>query len=596
MQPAALLHLVRDGDVGAASGHVGGHGDGAGPAGARDDGGLLGVLPGVQHHMLDAGPIQQRRQRVGIAHRFGGDQHRAATADFLSRPFDGPRPFPFRSGMEDRRHGAASAGAVKRYRHHRQRVERQQLAARLAQCCAGAAEAQIARKEALESDPRHRLEGVAERTALLQLDELVQPLRPLPPFGNATGGGVDDVDLVVAHQIVTIAFIAVQRHQRLRHRAALETSDPPEPGQVAAAIADRRSAERCQRDLATVRDAAVVQSLVEAAGDLHGLPVVGLGHAAGALARQDQRRRRLVEENAVRLVDQRQAEAAQYRLAAVATAVAESRQPVMEVVAVFAPGQAVAQVVEHQLLAGAVDDVAGVFVTPLLRVEFGGDGAGSQPDARGDGAQLLGIANDEEIVGGDDMDRNAGQRSRQRGYEGGQRLALARMHLGQPPVEHHQRGADLVAVAQQSGFATHQFAGDGDRIEQRRMPQAVLSQQCRGPLGGALQPAVVQPGEPLFAFEHRVGLAQVMARAPAAETVKQLQAHCPQMHPQPLGRVVALGIDAVDQSRRGNGRAAHPLLPRWFRKSCFQRSIHCVSRGSRPWSKRSQARSPTRLT
>ena len=53
------LRVAAEQDIGAAPGHVGGNGNGALPSGLGHDLRFLGVILGVQHHMLDPGFLQQ---------------------------------------------------------------------------------------------------------------------------------------------------------------------------------------------------------------------------------------------------------------------------------------------------------------------------------------------------------------------------------------------------------------------------------------------------------------------------------------------------------------------------------------------------------
>jgi len=66
------------GDVGAATGHAGGHRDPARLPRLADDPGLVAVVAGVQHGVRDPGLREVGRQVFGITHRVGADQHGAA--------------------------------------------------------------------------------------------------------------------------------------------------------------------------------------------------------------------------------------------------------------------------------------------------------------------------------------------------------------------------------------------------------------------------------------------------------------------------------------------------------------------------------------
>ena len=76
--PRHELGVAAEQDVGAAAGHVGGDRHRALAAGLRDDLGLLRVVLGVQHDVLDAAALQQRRQALRLLDRDRADQHRPA--------------------------------------------------------------------------------------------------------------------------------------------------------------------------------------------------------------------------------------------------------------------------------------------------------------------------------------------------------------------------------------------------------------------------------------------------------------------------------------------------------------------------------------
>ena len=75
--PAVALGVAAaEDDVGAAPGHIGGNGNGAGAPGLGYDAGLLFVVAGVQHLVGDALPAQALAQCLGGFNRSGADQHR----------------------------------------------------------------------------------------------------------------------------------------------------------------------------------------------------------------------------------------------------------------------------------------------------------------------------------------------------------------------------------------------------------------------------------------------------------------------------------------------------------------------------------------
>ena len=83
VQAALVEHLrgqarrvAAEQDVRAAAGHVGGDRDGAGPPGLGDDARFLLVELGVEGLVLDAAPLEHRREDLGLLDRDRADQDR----------------------------------------------------------------------------------------------------------------------------------------------------------------------------------------------------------------------------------------------------------------------------------------------------------------------------------------------------------------------------------------------------------------------------------------------------------------------------------------------------------------------------------------
>ena len=173
--------------------------------------------------------------------------------------------------------------------------------------------------------------------------------------------------------------------------------------------------------------------------DLH----VELGALLGR-TRDDQRRARLVDQDRVHFVDDREVQAA--------------LDPVLE------PGRhVVAQVVEAELVVGAVGDVAGIG-RALLRLRLAArDHADGQAERVVDRAHPLRVALRQVIVDRHDVHALAGERvevDRQRRDE---RLAFAGAHLGDLAlVQHHAADQLHVELAHADGArAASRAVGEG---------------------------------------------------------------------------------------------------------------------------------------
>ena len=131
-----------------------------------------------------------------------------------------------------------------------------------------------------------------------------------------------------------------------------------------------------------------------------------------------------------------------------------------------APGHVVAQVVEAELVVGAVGDVHGVLRAALDRRHRRQDHAGRQAEEAVHAAHQLGLVLGQVVVDRDDVHALAGERVEVAGGGRDQGLALAGLHLGD--------------VAQVQGGAAHDLdvevplaQGAGRRLaDRRRTPRA----------------------------------------------------------------------------------------------------------------------------
>ena len=224
----------------------------------------------------------------------------------------------------------------------------------------------------------------------------------------------DDVLLVVAEQLLGLDGVVEERDERGVDRV-VEVVD-------AEVVLDLGDAGLEHRDGALLLVDLVVDVLDERARDLGelGVPLdLVLGRAA-----DDQRGPRLVDEDRVDLVDDGEVVAALHAL-------------------LDRVGHVVAQVVEAELVVGAVGDVAGVGLAALGGAHRRQDHAGGQAEEVVDAAHLLGLELGEVVVDRDDVHALAGERvevGRQHGDEG---LALTGLHLGDVAEVEGRRAHDL---------------------------------------------------------------------------------------------------------------------------------------------------------
>jgi hypothetical protein len=162
----------------------------------------------------------------------------------------------------------------------------------------------------------------------------------------------------------------------------------------------------------------------------------------------DQRRARLVDQDRIDLVDDRVVERA-----------LDHRGPLIFHV--------VAQIVEAELVVGAVGDVRMIGVATLLVGQIGHDHPNGQPEEAVDLPHPARVACGEIVVDGDDMDAGAGQRVEIGGERRDEGLALAGAHLGDLAAVEHDAADQLdvvVALAERAlGRLAHRGEGLGEQ-------------------------------------------------------------------------------------------------------------------------------------
>ena len=127
----------------------------------------------------------------------------------------------------------------------------------------------------------------------------------------------------------------------------------------------------------------------------------------------------------------------------------------------------VAQVVEPELVVGAVGDVAGVRALALRVVQFVLDDADAHAEEPVDAAHPLRVAPRQVVVDRDDVDALAGERvqvGRQRRHE---RLAFAGLHLGDLAVVQHHAADELHVEVPHVQRAAAGLPDHGERVDQQ---------------------------------------------------------------------------------------------------------------------------------
>ena len=179
-------------------------------------------------------------------------------------------------------------------------------------------------------------------------------------------------------------------------------------------------------------------------------------------AGDDERRPRLVDEDAVHFVDDGE----------VVPALHVVRELELHVVA---------QVVEPELVVRPVGDVGGVRDLALRVVEVVLNDADGHPEEAVDAAHPLGVAPRQVVVHGHDVDALALERVQIGGQRGDERLALAGLHLRDLALVKHRAADELDVEVAHVQHAPAGFADHGERLDQQvverfafRQPRAEL--------------------------------------------------------------------------------------------------------------------------
>ena len=326
----------------------------------------------------------------------------------------------------------------------------------------------------------------------------MQALRPAAAVQDPARELVDDLHLAVDDRVVDVAPVERLGLQRLDEvvdeRAVLglvQVVDAEELlGLGDAALGHRDRLVLLLELVVVLGDELLLRARIHALGllaRLHqrrqlgeaGVVVGGLLGGAG----DDQRGARLVDEDVVDLVDDPEVVHAD-RPAVLADAAA-----VLDLL-LQRRGHVVAQVVEAELRVGAVGDVGGVGGALLLVGLHVLEHADREPEGVVERAHPLRVAAGEVVVDGDEVDALARQRVQHDGERGGQRLALAGLHLrDRAAVQDHAADHLDVEVAHLERAPRHladEREGLGQQVVERLAVAGALAQ-----LAGVLAQLVV---------------------------------------------------------------------------------------------------------
>ncbi len=445
------------------------------------------MLLGVQHLVRQLFLLEVLREQLGILDRRGADQHRLRALVAILDVGDDRVDLLLERAEHLIVLVLADHGLVRRDDDDFQVVDLLELERLGVRRAGHAGELVVHPEVVLERDRRERLVLALDGHAFLRLDRLVQPVRPAPARHQPSRELVDDDHLAVLHHVVLVAMeqrVGAQRrievvHQRNVVRVVQARAVREQPGgreDVLGVLVAVLGQEHLVRLFVDPEIAGAL--LVGLARELrHEVvqPVVERDVVLG-LARDDERRARLVDQDRVHLVDDREALLPLHALARLVDHV-------------------VAQVVEAVFVVGAVGDVGGVgdllLVVPHLRQVD----ADRQAEETVDPSHPVGIALGEIIVDRHHVHALARQRIEIGGQRGDERLALAGAHFGDLAVVQHDAADQLDVEMAHLQHALGGLADDRERLGKNRVERLAGGDARLERLGLRFQVVVRQRGD-----------------------------------------------------------------------------------------------------
>ena len=424
---------------------------------------------------------------LGRLDRGRADEHRLAALHAVADVLDDRVELVVLVQVDEVRHVLADHRPVRRHDHDLEAVDLLEFEGLGVGRAGHAGELAVEAEVVLEGDGRDGLVFLADPHAFLGLDRLVQAVRPAPARHRAAGELVDDDDVRAAHDVLDVLLVEDVRaqrrvqvvHQADARRVVEALAFAQESGllhQLLGLLEARFGQVDLARLLVGVEIALAFLGLLAPEArhervDLH----VELGALLGG-ARDDERRAGLVDQDRVHLVHDREMLAALH--------------------AVLEPGrEVVAQVVEAELVVGAVSDVAGVGRALVRRRLAARDDADREAEQPVDRAHPLRVALREVLVDRDDVRALAGERVQVHGQRRDERLALARAHLGDLAVVQHHAADQLHVEGTQADGAARRFAGRRKGLGQD-VVERLAGDEARAQAVGALAKAgVARRGE-----------------------------------------------------------------------------------------------------
>ena len=403
------LHVAAQHDVGAAPGHVGGHGHGPLAPCHGYDSSLARMLLGVEHLVVDAGHVQQGGDHLGGLHGCSAQQDGLALGMPLGYVPDDGGQLLLLGAVDQIVLILADHGLVGGDGQHAQLVGVHELGG-LGLGRSGHARQLVVHAEVvLQGDGGEGLVLGLDLHALLGLDGLVEALVVAAALEQTAGVLVHDQNLAVLDHVVTVA-----QEELLGLDGVVQVPDQGGIGGLVKVVDAQVVLDLGDAGIQDADDLLLLVDLVvlvpgELGDQLGELPVPS-GHIALGGSGDDQRSSCLVDQDGIHLVHDGEMVAALDQL-------------------VLVPGHVVAQVVEAEFIVGAVGDVRLVLLAALVGALVGDDAAHAHAQEAEDAPHELALVGGQVVVDRDHVHALALQGIQIAGQGGHQGLALAGLHL-----------------------------------------------------------------------------------------------------------------------------------------------------------------------
>ncbi len=416
-----FLGVTAEHDVGTATGHVGGDGHGARPAGLGDHLRLALVLFGVEHLVLDLFLGEPLGQILGGLDGGGTHQHRRATLHAVAHRLDDGVEFLLQ-GQVDQIVGVLTDHRPVGGNHHHVHTVNLAEFHRLGVGGTGHAGQLLVEPEiVLEGGGGQRLVFLLDAHPFLGFHRLVNALGPAAAGHGAAGVLVDDHDLAVLHHVFAVL---VEQRVGLERRVHVVQQGQVMGGVEAFALLQDVvfHQQRLDQLVAFLGELHLALFLIDEIvafvflglrlepGNQHVHLLVQLG-GVRRRAGNDQRRARLVDQDRVHLIDN--------------GVIERPLHPVFQT-----ERHVVAQIVEAEFVVGAVGHVAGVGFAFLFLGLLGKDHAHAQAQEFVQRTHPVGVPLGQIVVHRDHMHAAAGEGVQVGGQGGGQGFTFPGAHLG----------------------------------------------------------------------------------------------------------------------------------------------------------------------